>query len=117
MQCSLRSPTQCSDIHEISTNSSTCDYVVCVDGCHNDEGIINYLYFIYCQMPPNLIPLAMVILVSVCVCVYVRHCVCTVRACVYIARVLMVHHLVSVTMFPHSTCVCLLSQYITVGLS
>ena len=56
--------TQCSDLHDLSSNSSACVFVTCVESCGSEEGIIDYLNFIYCQMPFNLIPLAMVKLVS-----------------------------------------------------
>ncbi|XP_064391554.1 mitochondrial sodium/calcium exchanger protein-like [Halichondria panicea] len=52
----------CSDLHDLSSNSSACVFVTCVESCGSEEGIIDYLNFIYCQMPFNLIPLAMVIL-------------------------------------------------------
>ena len=56
--------TQCSDIHKLDANSSTCDFVLCASNCQNDDGLIPYLKFLYCQVPSKLVPLAMVFLVS-----------------------------------------------------
>lgn len=59
----LPSGLTCPDIHDHSyDNVSKCDFIHCVDSCHNDDGLIDYLTFIYCQMPSKLIPLAMVVL-------------------------------------------------------
>lgn len=55
---------QCSKIHGLDSNFSSCDFVQCVDGCSSGDGLLNYLGFIYCVMPTKLIPLAMILLVS-----------------------------------------------------
>ena len=55
-------PHQCEAMHDL--NMSKCDFVSTVANCQEEAGLINYLHFVYCTMPPRLIPLSMVILVS-----------------------------------------------------
>ncbi len=55
---------QCSEIHHLDSNFTSCDFVQCVEGCGSEAGLLNYLHFIYCFMPHKLIPLAMILLVG-----------------------------------------------------
>jgi len=58
---------KCSDVHNLASNVSKCKFIRTVDSCQNSDGLVNYLEFVYCILPPNLIPLGMVILVSLSV--------------------------------------------------
>ena len=60
--CVTLIPHQCEEMHNL--NVSKCDFVSTVENCQKEEGLINYLHFVYCTMPPRLIPLSMIILVS-----------------------------------------------------
>ena len=55
---------QCSKIHGLNSNFSSCNFIKCVDGCASDGSLLDYLQFIYCTMPSKLIPLAMILLVG-----------------------------------------------------
>ena len=54
---------QCSQLNTLKDNQDKCLFVKAVDSCRLD-GLINYLQFIYCQVPSKLLPLAMTLLVS-----------------------------------------------------
>lgn len=56
---------QCSELRGLDNVSTTCDFVRCVHSCSNEDGLINYLLFLYCQVPSRFIPAVMVFLVSV----------------------------------------------------
>ena len=40
-----------------------CHFVNVTDDCQIDEGFIDYIYFVYCDFKPSLLPLGIVILV------------------------------------------------------
>ena len=54
---------QCFQLNTLKDNQDKCLFVKAVDSCRLD-GHINYLQFIYCQVPSKLLPLAMTLLVS-----------------------------------------------------
>lgn len=54
---------QCNGVHSVN-KSQQCDFVKLVPACAGDDGLIPYFELVYCRLSTDLIPLAMIILVS-----------------------------------------------------